>query len=654
MLHNDKNTNPKTAKPSTTMGEAFERAAPLNAGQNAGIPIGNLPPQQQQAFASAAPTGGFGAAFSFLDMGENIDRSLSQNPASEVLNKLHKALEKVISENSRDVFETKLIPVDVTENRNIGASLIIVAQRHLKKKMGVAHHTLILEGSIEPPQSKIEVLPGGQQLEIVRVVGDAYGDAMINEINNIVRNAFPNETLFIDTMAEVVPREFDPTNELAVYKLASQATYANAQEMQVRREDFQDLNLGVMPKDSTLQLRAAFNNPPTENVVGQPVRADIMIELTAAPLNTNNQSVQLVERTVSVARVGGFLDLIYDPATPMQPQAFNMYNAYQPQPVAAPPQIYSVRFVSTILEARKLLTVPAQLLALMLSFSLGENNAWVQQFRTRDYSEQDGIDMRDIGAMAIEARAPDGTVLGKAFDTKANSVNDEQLMRFIASMVHPGIVVSLDVPEVGPETWYNAPFAAAAEGVAGANQEIINAANVLTNGEFGRYYEGGWVAVSENNRIHTGYWTDKKGNRRDLREIDYLALLNLIGEKDPGVVREWSDTFARSNEPLVPRLAKRKRIITSVVPSAVITGFARRVTFEAKFVDALIKGIQAVGLSIRPTNQFQDMNSYERATGAFVSQTRIAPNPTNIFKHGGMNPNQNVMGGTRVFNTGRW
>jgi hypothetical protein len=399
-------------------------------------------------------------------------------------------------------------------------------------------------------------------------------------------------------------------------------------------------------RDATLTVRTSFGNSQTHNAVMHPVRNDVVVDLTASPVNQQQGNTQQVERVSQVASVGGFIDLVWDPVAPQQ-------NAWAAQMQQQSYVRYAARFVATRMESASLLTIPAQLLAIIPGLALRENNAWVQAFKRSTFVK--GVDMRDIGAVGIEANfMNDASGIGARIDTKADSFRPEHLHKLIASTIKPGLIMSLDIAECGPDSWFNDVFAAAAEGNKAANQAIINAANVLTNGKFSNYFADGMqVCQDECNRIHLGHYGDDNGVRKDIRDVDYLAVLNLMGDKDPMVVQKWSDTFANTSTPLPIRLAERKRIIQGLFADVVFTGFARRVTFEPAFIEALAKACQDAGLVIRSVASYADMGNYERAGSRFASSTIMSSDPLAVFNRGGMNSGGNINGaGNRI--PGRW
>jgi hypothetical protein len=652
----------KTATPNTAMGAALQ-AARENATAS---PAGNTPstagaaPQTAQTRAASTPppqatmntnprqarTGG--QTFTFRDLGRTANSAMGRTPAAEVLVKLEKAM-LAVYENINKQFEVTLIPGDMANNPRLNVSVLIVAMRSkTQPEIGVSFHTLVLAGSVDAPAPRIEQI-NGKPVERIVTVGEAYDERMISAVADMVGRVFPDVNLH-NADGCVVPRDFDLADQNLVFKLAGNAAFANSTELSKASPDFVDMNLVNAAGDETLTVRTAFNDTQLIDPVGQPVRTGITLDLTAAPIRQQGDNSQALDRSTVVARVAGFIDLVWAPA---QAQA----NVYAPYANAGQPisyQRYAPRFVMTTMETAAVLTPAAQLLTLVQALALHDNAGYVQYFQPNAFQEGK-VDFEDIGAVGIEANFennPNG--YGSRIDTHAATFTSEgNLGRLVAATISQGLIFSLDVDECGPSTWFHSMFAAAAEGSQKATEVILQAANDLTNGNFSRHYQGnGRVVTDEDNRVHLGYYVDGNGVKQDLRKIGYLAVLNAVGDRDPSIVRTWSDTFLRTDVPLPVRLDDRKRIITGIVPSAVFTGFARRVTFEKDMLAALAAGCLDCGLDVRSQMPYADQGNFERATAQFAGSTLFSGGPTGVFNRGG--GYQGAAQGNRGFSQARW
>lgn len=590
-------------------------------------PKQQTPQQPQQGQAMQQPTQQ--GKWSFHTGGLFNRAPIGRGVGSETLAKLQTALTEMYKQANPEV-EMTLIPIDNTSETALAYSALVVCLRYKNNpELGVGFHTLIVEATGEKIPTKFENV-NQTQVEVFRVAGDACDSILRAKVTEKVRAAFPQSKIF-DAEACVVPRAFDTENKTSVHQLALNAGLAAATELDVRQPGFQDLNLASAAHDSNLVVNMTFNRQQLENSVSEPIRSDLLLSFTSQQQQQQQQntSINSGDRTARIAELSSFIDLVWAP-TGQANAAFNPYVVQQPQVS----QKYAARMVVTNMHSTFATTTPAQLLALVTALSVRDDNNWIQAFRPTPIAGND-IDMHDIGAIGIEANFENNpTGFGARINTKADSFRPENLGQLVGAMIQPGLIISLDVPECGPETWYSSIFAAASNGSIEATEAIYNAANQLTNGNFGRYFAlGAQIFTDLGNRVHTGYYTDKNGVKRDIRDIDYLAVMNLVGERDPQAIRDWSDTFTRTQFPLIQRLAARKRTITALTgQSAEFTGFAQRVTFTQAFMDGLAKGCKDAGLNVRintPLNS-GDFNN-ERGVAGFIGSAIMQAGQPSVF-----------------------
>lgn len=596
--------------------------------------VENEQPQQQQQQGRSAPQGqafeqpraqsAARNAFSFIDTGALAPAPMGRNPGSEILIRLTKELQASF-ETAKDAVVTAL-PIDRSNEVNLAFSLIIVALHPIGNKEQVSFHTLILESSNTNILPRYENI-NGTNVEVLRVASDAYDSVLIDVVRTNLERAFPGSA-FINAGNCVVPNsfKFDENSKELVYRLAANSVLACYTEMVTRQQSFVDLNLANARKDATLQTRTSFGRGEVVDAVGLPVRADVTIELLASQQsNRNDQSLNNgADNANLVTSVTGFIDLVWN----WKPNQAFAYGQNQ----QAMFQKYAPRLIITGLNPARLLTLPAQLLALVTAVSLREDNAWIGAFRNKS-TTGGKIEMHDIGGVGVEANLEnDPSGFGARVNTKADSFRPEHLHKLIAATIQPQFFISMDIPEGGASSWYNEAFRFAAKGSANANQAIYNAAQQLTNGLFGKYFNREQrIVLDDGNRVHLGYYTDSNGIRRDIRDVDYLAVANYVGEKDPATLRAWSDSFLRTEYPLIQRLQERKQTIVSLLPDATITGMATRVTFDLPFIEALVRACKELGLSFRNISNYSDTGTFERATGSMFSSAMMGSLSSGLF-----------------------
>jgi len=573
---------------------------------------------------------------------------ISRGVGSEFYSKLKTNLTEVYKQSNENV-EIALIDLDNVNEPALAFSCIIVALRYNKQQSnGVAYHLLILEATgdkINPIFDNIN----GQQVEIIRVTSDALDDILLSKALEKVRKAFPIGPWYMVDGC-VVPANFNPDDKYAVHRLALNAGLAGNTELELRNPDFRDLNLAGTVNDSNLNINIGFQHQQIEDAVGNPMRSDFLINFASKRNGQQGKytSINSGDKEVKISEISGFLDLVWSPVNPMG--GFNPWSPVQQSQT----QKYLPRLVITNLASSYSYTPGSILLALATSLSLRDDNNWIQAFRPMPVSNSE-IDLTDIGSLNIEANLnnePSG--YGTYIDTKADNFKLEDLGQLVAALIQPGLIVSLDCPESGPQAWYLSVFASAANGSQAAYRVIYQAAEQLTNGNFTKYFPNGSpMFVDIGNRIHLGNWTDRSGNKRDIRDIDHLAVCNLVGERNPTVIRDWSDSFLRTQYPLPLRLAGRKKIISGLTnETANFTGFAQRVTFSGAFLEALSKGIKDTGLPVRVNTPLTGSDfSNQRGVATFAGSALLAPGQSFMTSGGfGYSP-QNVNQGN--FNA-RW
>ena len=554
---------------------------------------------------------------------------ISRQPTSEVLTKAATAMQETVTKITLDSsYEVNLMKVDNTKETALRLSSIVVVVTN--PSMGeLAYHVVLLESSASAIPPKMETI-NGSQVQIDRFAADVYDDAYRRAVADMVSRAFPGYKTR-ECSANVCPSIFNWADVEAVRQFVNNAVLPCVAELEQRSSNFVDLDFSKFANDAKLQAEISFNQGTLTDYNGLPVRNDVVINLSAISAEMkeagtlNNQ-----DRSVPVARVGGFIDLMW---APMEAQA-NPYG--QPNPNRS--QKYGARFVMTNLENTMRMTVSSQLLALAAAMCLGEGNAWFPNFKPRPegFGGQ-RIDPRDIGAINIEANVfNDASGFGPKIDTKSATFTQQNLGSLLISALRPGLMFALDVSTCGSDTWYNEVFSVAASGHAGANNAIVEAANVLTGGALRARYAGNTPVVVNDERILMGFWIGADGVRHDIREIDYLAILNLVGEKDKGAAQAWSDTFIRDEYNIYKRLDARKKMIADVIGSDVhFTQVAQRVTWTNEFLTAFGQACQDIKLSIRTiNNSLQGEYVSNRGNGSNLMSQANMTQVSQIFHNG--------------------
>ncbi len=525
---------------------------------------------------------------------------IGQNMGGETVTALRDMLTETYKNASKE-WQFSVLAFDRDTHSGLYYSCLVVVVT--KKGASVApFFTLILEGTNKPLNSVNRSTPQGVTVEITRLASDAADSALYGLIKNSLQSKMPgNNFRRVDSM--VIPADFDIHNKEAVHQVAYIAALACGNEIGTQDPSFEDINVATLARmsvNNSLSIYVNYGRVLKTDAVGWPIRSDVRcIFKDNQHTKGNDLSVNTVDQSTYMAELNGFMDLVY--------VGGNEVNPYLPNMQPARMDNYACRFVITDIDRLNGYTNANLLLALSTASALSADNNWMMAFRPQSMDRR-AIDITDIGALGYENNvSSDPAAAFKKFDTKSENFNFGQLTWLLSTLLKPGIMISMDVPDSASQSWYMSLFSEASRGNMTARGLIIKGANHLTAGKFPVDFSTNDIFVDTGNRIHMGYYISKNGDRRDIREIDYLAIANLAGENDREKIVEWSDTFTRLDRPLEVRLDSRKRIIQWATDNtAVFTGWAERVTFSAKFMGTLVGANAECGLR---ANLVQPMSS---------------------------------------------
>ena len=539
--------------------------------------------QQQQD--RSANRGGLGG------MINNIRRPLSRN-LSEVVNNFTKISQKVLESGiptASDVGDWVMVPLDANRYKLHYSAAILVGTFDFGGKRTAVVHTMILGASASDPRSE-SITMQGQSAEIIRSPMDAWDGDTWADAQTAVMERIGDGIDILSAGAMVIPDTMDLTDEDRIFNVIRSASQAVMSIVESEYPDnYNQVNIAAHFDSKIERLTAQFiyNGAVSQNVVGLPIRSDIAIALNLSDRNAAPQgqiSNFQHEGSTDIVSVHAFTDLIYVQPAPATPGVQPDMRHYVP------------RVVITAIDGRDApLTPEILLLGLATARLAGDNFAWAGVFN--NYSDEN----HDIGAIGYRMKNPlDPNIQSVRIDTKTNTFGQAELFDLIQSTCHKDPVFSIDCEDVGTDSWLTSGLMAAANGDPGATQYWIKAASEVTGGNFERFFpENAQVAVSENSRVHLGTYTDSNGETKDLRDIDYLTMLNLLGSGDLNAVLDWEATFNDMSTPSELRLDRRLQLLRSVVPSNLrIRGFATRVTITPEFMGALVEGLIAAGLTV--------------------------------------------------------
>ena len=652
------------------MNQAFDQANKQRAGAGATPPptgqAGTTPPPNPNSGMGGPPPGGAGEnknTFSILDVNSVFSRPVSRQTTTEVVMQYKEKLEELLSRNAKESYQDNLKIVVVDNNTtNIGplSTILVCYMAKVSGKTYIAVYTLLIEksaGDLAPRYYNF----GTRNVRIETVPGDVYNENLKNKITENVKAIFGSPQAVVVNAGKLsIPKEMEPEDDTRVRNVLFTSTQACFTVLQNRLgQKTQAFTIGEIDTGSSmLSSRLVFNTENSESATGEKIRSDVRVCLEGSLINqqqTNdpNEFNQVRE----LALVDAYIDLIYTPPGHMMGQQMPQqpYMGYPNPQMQMETQHYYPNCVITRADTQiDAVTMELQLLALAQTTYLSRNMAWAGVFTPRKVK---GMDAKDIGAIGYEVNLTgDHNKKPEKVDTKKEDFTDQALKAFIAMNIRQKMLYSMDIEEAGEMTWINEAFIAAANGNQDGYNTIYEAADRLTNGHFSkRFGRTETIAIDTNNRIHLGYWIDSNNKRHDLREIDYLAMLNLHGKDDPGMVVRWAETYENVDIPMFIRLETRRQLYESVLQDNFhLKGYARRITLMPHFLESLNAACYDAGLRIRPDKFVQEFAGPGLRGNFQAGQYALDPNATShLFATNAPNPYQGNQGVAGSF-TGRF
>lgn len=463
-------------------------------------------------------------------------------------------------------------------------------------------HTLILESSRPPIENFAQNTAAGT-IEMVVPTAEAYDASMTSVIVNEVKKAYGNEpnTRYRECGFQVVYREVDVKSTEQVGYLLQEATKSietSIREVETALTGGVKFNLDMISKIPSIRVASRFSLESNESRPnGLPVRSDIVGELVMTQQDSKNPLIPK-NQSFRISKSAAYVDVIYAP--PAQ-----TFNGYGNNPYGAPAPSYIPRITITQLETDLAgSSLEFMLLGVANLAALNRNRAYGVAFRDT-YNRPSSL--RNLGALGYQCPH-----LAKDNTPGMLAIESEQALRILMDTVmYPSPVFTLEIENGGMHNWALNQLANAAKGVPAAVEAVFNAANTLTGGRFAvqlarlagvplEQVQSIKLIETTEDQNYLGYFTHE-GERRDLRTLDLVAILN-IANGDAQLVQDYLATLVLGQEPAAVRLDKRLRIFKKICAEVVIKGYTNKYNFTAFFIEALISAIEASDFKLNASN----------------------------------------------------
>ena len=561
--------------------------------------------QQRQVFGTLPTFGLQSAVTSFGHGGETFE-------------KLHEAFSKRIKDANAEVKgEGQYAVVKVLKQKaGLNYSGIVLTQT-----VGAvtSAHILMIEKTGDYPEKLIENV-NGIRYEITRTPADALDDRYVLQAKKAVADQLGIDiNSIVITDGTLVPNEFDVNSESQIEDLLRNTINAVMAENAIRVQDYKGINLADLTSDGNGKffVNMFFNGDKTSYLdqSGMPVRQDICIGLTyKANHNGGNRSVNQGADTVEIVRTYGYIDFEWTgPA----------------QGVGGFPttQRYVPNFIITHMDSAVALTPDILALGVASVVTMNEDLNWMQSYRSVP-TRKGEIDYNDIGALNIEGNIEgSATGFGKLYDTKSKSFSLVEMNTLVQTLVRPNMMVSIDVPKAGPDTWFTSVFKYIRfNGVKEAYERVNSALAYLTNGAF--VHNNIPMFTDVTNKIHGGFYRTKDGFE-DLRHLSsYLAVANYVNATNqaPAIISQYTNTLYNAAIPTELRAAERKKMLDEMSGgTAVYKQHYDRLTFTGMFLSNLVGSLRSVGFAPLPSSMGVMNDMFVRRSTADFGGALIAP-----------------------------
>ena len=585
---------------------------------------------------------------------------------SELLTKLAEALKARLVSKGKPIPDLTIHLVDQTMARTPVSALAIVYKKDIvtPAKEGAEKSvrtlffttTLLLEASASR-MSSLPIQYDNRMLELQATVGHVWNNEFWAKIVSSLSKEFGkvkdgqlvavSETSFVDSCVLVVPKDLNIEDERAIHNLAYNALAAISTSA---GSSGRQLNLvsQVLNHNYQLSSNTDFSSKQPYNQLGRAVRGDVVITTSVARNNNNQQQQQQQQnwmfqqnQSSVIAELTGFIDIGYIGQTPAAVQGYGM------QP-AMGTQCYGAEFVITNAATRfHDLSLEKLLFALVTAFAMEKDGSWAWAFVPRP-NRKGGVDQRDIGALGLDVDIKGDGNLAVFRGADGKPMSSDELGTFLNHLFYRNLRFSIDVDPSGVNGWILNDFVRAAQPIPdpAAVSRILNACNQLTNGHFSTL----WQQHPDSTKplacirgyFNLGEYTDSEGEKRDVRDFDYLASINLLPRE--GFAR-YQASVENKQCPVPVALATQQELISSVWTNASFYGVGTRVAIAPAILQCLSQAIALAGIALRPENQRTSAWGNVTTRGdASMLQWGVSGVGNNVYNWHAANGNQQQFG----------
>ena len=551
----------------------------------------------------------------------NTFGSTTQTSTSDSeVQKIATLMREYVEENKLADFS--VVPISNQQTGNYGA-VAFCNKRIVDGKPRHFCHIAMIEKSKQTEQQAAVLNYGAQAVEVFVSVADAYTSAYVGKVTAALQRHFGDTASVANGGWSVVYRDTPVTlDEFRPFIV--EAMIAIEHSINSTQRNRAIFNLGMLTGQNPVRLRNhilldQYKLSPS----GLPIRSDIKSELVLSQSSGNKTVVEEVSE-LRICEVSAYVDLIYVP--PNQGFFGGMAQPMMMGQAPVPHYIPRINITNFAMDLPSS-SLEFMLLGIASIASLAKNRSygivWRDNFGGATNTK------RNLGAVGLHVQGLTADNTPGILDVSSDVRMLYQLMQTVMA---ENPVFTLELTQGGQSNWATTVIARIATGDVRSQEQLIQACDNLTQGKFTPIYtqlcqqSGGalqQIVTSSDEPSLVGTYK-YEGETRDIRELDLLAVMNMIGQNDPGLVESFLATFS-SPEPAQVRLDRRSRILKSIAKDVQIRAYSRKYDFGGLFLQALTAAISANQVAISNDNFMQNQDNVYTQTISQWQQNMVNP-----------------------------
>lgn len=545
---------------------------------------------------------------------------------------IHKWLKLSLAEN-KDIlpeYDIRIGTISREQGYEVRYPGLILTVNHKGSNRVASHVLLVSDGEVITPKKRR--VYGNEDITPIVVPSKTWNDNYERQVKAEIQTMYAETitklgdlkfasmgcTIIPATMAIAAYGE-NPTNDNnPIDALFVQVVESLTSFDRFLRRDSSKVKLGKI-FDSKHQVMSANVDqiPSIEfDVLGQPRRSDFCISLGVKKRSDRDETDYDKDKDIDYNKIDN-----EDSGTILRVTGFIVPYYTVPDFKQNRPQNFGLNIVITDISGDSTPSPELFLYGLASVSVLTANDLWVDGFKP---SILTATPNRNPGGLFLEIPDKnDEAMRRKEYPSSAQ----EELLRDLDFLFSNDIKISLDCNDSGSLNWISDMF------VFNHGDSLFEAANNLTDDVYDEITSGDYdpIVRDETRRFYLGQAETEQGVR-DIREVDYLYLINAFDENNSAkAAADWDYSIGDDNE---LGLWQRLTAIEDVYGhgSFQVTGFTDRVVVEPEFVKDLVDALDDLDMLPKFDNYSKNHRPKQRLSAENAAGTISARALGSVFR----------------------